>query len=94
MEVAQAGQQENMGEERVLIQRHFNQGFEYEEICFLLQRNHKIRMSTSTLKKRLRAMGLIRRNCHFDLDEVKAIVKSILDGPDSVWEYRGIWHLL
>ena len=89
-----AGQQEKMAEERVLIQRYFNQGFEYEEIRFLLQRNHEIRMSTSTLKRRLRAMGLIRRNCHFDLDEVKAIVKSILDGPDSVRGYRGIWHLL
>ena len=71
-----ARQQEKMAEERVLIQRYFNQGIEYEEICFLLQRNHEIRTSISTLKRRLRAMGLIRRNCRFDLDEVNAIVKS------------------
>ena len=87
-----------IGDERMqdeeLIRYYFNQGFTYVEICFFLSKNHGIDLSQSTLKRRLKTLGLRRRNSEYDLPLLRDAVRSIIDGPDSCRGYCFIWHTL
>ena len=50
------------GSERELIEHYFHKGFRYKEIVLLLRKYHNISMNVRTLKRRLSAYGLKRRN--------------------------------
>ena len=48
----------------------------------------------STLKRRIKNYGLQRRNIEYELDAVRDVVRSLLDGPGRCRGYRAIWHTL
>ena len=77
-----------------LIRYYFNRGFTYVEICLFLSKNHGIDISQSTLKRRLKSLGLRRRNSEYDLPLLRDAVRIIIDGPDSCRGYRSKWHTL
>ncbi len=81
--MAMAGVQD---EER-LIKEYFNKGFMYDEIVEFLSKNHSLRMSIATLKRRIKQCGLQRKNIKYDINVV-------LDGPDCMGGYRHVWHTL
>ena len=50
-----------------IIRSYFEKGFSYRLILYFLVAYHGIRMSLSTLKRRLRRLNLRRRGCHSSL---------------------------
>ena len=80
--------------EEETISDYFKKGFTYYEILALLDKYHGIRMSTATLKRRIKEYGLKRRNVRYDLNSVRNKIRSLLDGPDCMGGYRHIWHAL
>lgn len=88
-----AGEGERMLEEE-LIRDYFNKGFKYDEIREFLDKNHSIAMSIATLKRRVKAYGLKRKNPDYDIQVVRAKITSILDGPGCIGGYRHVWHTL
>jgi len=85
------------GSERELIEHYFHKGFQYKEILLLLEKYHNISINIRTLKRRLSAYGLKRRN-EFDTNDVQhikeIIAREIQNGPQSRNGYRSMWHVL
>ena len=65
------------GSERELIEHYFHKGFRYKEIVLLLEKYHNISMNVRTLKRRLSAYDLKRRN-EFDANDVQFIKDLII----------------
>jgi hypothetical protein len=80
-------------EER-LIHDYFSQGYEYSEIILMLNNRHDIKISIRTLKRRLRAYGLKRREPDFDIDVVRQKIRDLINGPGCIAGYRQVWHTL
>ena len=78
----------------ISIRYYFTRGFEHEEIAMLVFREHGMRMSVRTLMRRLSILGLRRRNLQYDVDLVRAEIRTLMDGPNSSRGYRAIWHQL
>ena len=74
--------------EEQAIKYLFYRGFEYEEMRGLLFEEFGIKMSLSTLKRRLKALNLARKQC----DNVKQVIEELLDGPHSCVGYLSILH--
>ena len=53
-----------------LIRYYFYKGFVYEEIRLFLSKYHGEEMSLSTLKRRVKQLGLKRRNPQYNLNLV------------------------
>ena len=51
-------------------------------------------MSISTLKRRIKSYGLKRRDKNYDINEVRQVIRTILDGPGCMGGYRYVWHTL
>jgi hypothetical protein len=85
---------ENDAEIEELIPFYFYKGFTYQEICQFLSQYHNKEMSLSTLKRRIKQLGLRRRNAEYDIELVRNTIVSLLEGPDSSHGYRSIWHTL
>ena len=77
-----------------LIQMYFFKGFGYEEIRLFLERNHDVSVSLSTLKRRIKQLGLKRRNPEYNIGEVRAAIMRIVNGPQGTQGYRSVWHAL
>jgi hypothetical protein len=54
---------------KILFDTIFFKGFTYEEIRMFLQKNHGIEISITTLKRRIKAYGLRRREPDYDVNE-------------------------
>ena len=90
---AAAGPVENDLQE--IITGYFISGYEYEAILGFLSKYHDVDMSIATLKRRLKAYGLKRRNAMNASDrELQDVVRNELDGPSCVAGYRSLWHTL
>ena len=76
-----------------LISSYFKQGYSNLEILEFLKL-HDITMSISTLKRRLRTLGLSRRPMNIPLDELKGIIERELGGSGCFVGYRRIWARL
>ena len=74
--------------EEQAIKYLFYRGFEYEEMRGLLFEEFGIKMSLSTLKRRLKALNLARKQ----RDNVKQVIEELLDGPHSCVGYLSILH--
>lgn len=77
-----------------LLRYYFYRGFKHLEIIHFLSKYHDITVSHSTLKRRLKSLGLKRRRPEYDIAEVRNAIRKLLDGPDSCRGYRSIWHTL
>ena len=90
---AAAGPVEN--DLQVIIIGYFISGFEHEAIIGFLSKYHDVEMSIATLKLRLKAYGLKRRNAMNVSDrDLQNMVRNELDGPSCVAGYRCLWHTL
>ena len=76
--------------EEDLIRDYFKHGYEYTEIVLMLKNRHSIDISVSTLKRRLRAYGLKKRQPDFDIDLVRQRIRDLLDGPGCIGGYRQV----
>ena len=70
----------------------FFRGFEYVQILHFLSSHHGKVISERTLHRRLREYGLNRRTPNYDMTEIEAKVRQLLDGPDCLVGYRHVWH--
>ena len=75
--------------EEQAIEYLFYRGFEYEEMRGLLFEEFGIKTSLSTLKRRLKALNLARKNVNYDVDNVKQAIEELLDGR-RILNLRGL----
>ena len=80
--------------EREIIESYFHSGFEYESILQFLSKFHAIKMSMSTLKRRLKMFGLQRKQQEVNMDEITEIMRRELSGSGCLFGYRTMWHTL
>ena len=74
-----------------LIELYFFSGYEYEVIVEFLGKYHDIRMSLSTLTRRLREFGLKRYDQYQNsLHGRKKVITTELNGAGCMWEYRSM----
>ena len=76
-----------------VIKTYFNRGYPYDAIVELLE-NDGIHLSLSTLKRRLKRLGLKRKENVFDENQLKALITEEIQGPGRLSGYRAIWHAL
>ena len=76
-----------------LILSYFKQGYSNLEFLEFLKL-HGITISISTLKRRLRTLGLSRHPANIPLDELKGIIERELGGSGCFMGYRKIWARL
>lgn len=55
---------------------------------------HGIKMSVSTLKRRLRDYGLKRRGNEVDVDQLRDIIRNEISGSGQALGCRAVWHSL
>ena len=79
---------------RLLMERYFHLGFENQDIHDFLENRHGIRISLSTLKRRLRDYGLKRRGAQIEDQELSEILLREISGPGQLRGYRAVWHSL
>ena len=82
--------------ESSLIKQYFNRGYEYQEILHFLDAHHGIKISLSTVLRRLRNLGLKRRNKGNMETLVRAadFIYENLQSPGSSNGYRSTWDRL
>ena len=61
------------------IQKDFFKGFTYREICMFLERNHECVVSITTLKRKVKQLGLRRRMPCYNIDAIRR--KNSMDDP-------------
>ena len=83
-----------MADEQLLIRDYFHLGYENEVILQFLVDYHGIKMSLSTLKRRLRDYGLKRRGNEVDVDQLRDIIRNEISGSGQALGYRAVWHSL
>lgn len=79
--------------EEVAIRNYFNKGFTYDEILAFWDKYHGVGMSIALLKRCLQ-YSLKRRNVEYDVSSVQDKIRSLLDGPDCMGDYRHVWYTL
>ena len=80
-----------MADERSLIRNYFHLGYENEVILQFLVAYHGIKMSLSTLKRRLWDYGLKRRGNEVDVDQLRDIIRNEISGSG---QDRAVWYSL
>lgn len=88
------GEEDDQVDEEDIVRYYFFKGFTYEEIRMFLQKNHGLEISITTLKRRIKAYGLRRREPDYDVNEIRAAIEDIVDGYGSTQGYRAVWHTL
>lgn len=79
----------------VLIQKYFEKNFTYDEICHLLNNKHKIKISLTTLQRKISQLGLKRKNVEESdlVNIVDAVIKELCScGYDL--GYKSLWQKL
>ena len=77
-----------------VIRTYFFKGFTYREICMFLERHHEYFVSMTTLKRKVKKLGLHRRMRCFDIDAIRGTITELLDGPNNNLGYCTVWHYL
>lgn len=81
-------------DERELIEYYFNCGYSYAVILEFLGKYHGISISLRTLKRRLNAYGLKKKEHVVDVARVRELVKDEMAHAGAQSGYRSIWHAL
>ena len=79
-----------MADERSPMRNYFHLGYENEVILQFLVDYHGIKMSLSTLKRRLRDYGLKRRGNNVDVDQLRDIIRNEISGSGQALGYSTI----
>ena len=81
--------------EKDIIWNYFQAGYHYEVIVMFLRLYHNINISKRTLKRRLNYYGFRRRGfSNATINELKNVIESEIQEPESMRGYRGLWHSL
>ena len=82
--------------EKSCIIYYFHQGFSYFTIVNFLAAYHNLKISLRTLKKRLRKLGLTRRNNINPeaIRDIMTILSQEMEGPVAHVGFRCSWHQL
>ena len=75
------------------ISHYFHLGYPYQAIVGLLKKDG-VSLSLSTLKRRLRELGLSRRSQELDVEGVTSLIREEIRGAGRLAGYRNIWHAL
>ena len=84
----------NMEDVEEKIEYLFFKGYTYEEIVGLLSVDYGIQLNLSTVKRKLKDMNLSPKNVSFDVNLVRQAIEELIDGPNSCFGYRSLWHTL
>ena len=78
-----------------LITHYFDCGYQYDAIVGLLKKND-IHMCVRTLKRRLRYLGLRKKDnvAQIDNETIRTAILKEMDGAGRLSGYRSIWHAL
>lgn len=81
--------------EQQLITTYFQRGIPYEEIIYILKKQHSITMSLRTFKRRLQSYGLSKSD-YSKFNQANNLIHSELQksGPSSQIGYRSMWNKL
>ena len=85
------------GSERDVIEHYFYKGLLYRQIVLMLEKHHNLITNQGTLRRRLKDFGLTRRETVDEelRERVKDIIlQEIFTSPDSLNDYRTMWHIL
>ena len=63
-------------------------------ILDFLASQHDIKLSLSSLKRRLQHYGLRRRGVEINDDQLREVVQREISGPGILRGYRAVWHSL
>ena len=77
-----------------LLEEYFHRGYPYQVIVDLLEKLHGVQMHVRTLKRRLKALGLRRKETDYDEDLLRDLIKQEMQGAGSLAGYRYVWHSL
>ena len=79
-----------------VITHYFHRGYPYDVIVGLLEKREGLQMCVRTLKRRLRSLGLKRKDNAKVMDdsEIRTVIREEMRGPGSLSGYRSIWHAL
>ena len=81
--------------EKDIIWNYFQAGYHYEVIVMFLRLYHNINISKRTLERRLNYYGFRRRGfSNATINELKNVIESEIQEPESMRGYRGLWHSL
>ena len=79
--------------EKDIIWNYFQAGYHYEVIVMFLRLYHNINISKRTLERRLNYYGFRRRGFfNATINELKNVIESEIQEPESMRGYRGLWH--
>ena len=82
-------------DEEKIISHYFKKGYRYKSIIMFLEEFHDIRISLSTLKRRLREYELKKNDISPDTESsIRQIIRNEITGPSSLRGYRGLWNTL
>ena len=79
--------------EQEIIDKFFNDGYDYNMINTILAKRYRINMSLRNLKRRLQVYGL-KKNQNVSNEALKEIMRRKVLGSSSKLGYRGMWNLL
>ena len=77
-----------------LLEEYFHRAYPYQAIVDLLEKLHGVRMQVRTLKRRLKALGLRRKEIDYDEDLLRDLIRQEMQGAGSLAGYRYVWHSL
>ena len=79
-----------------VITHYFHRGYPYDVTVGLLEKREGLQMCVRTLKRRLRSLGLKRKDNAKVMDdsEITTVIREEMRGPGSLSAYRKIWHAL
>ena len=75
------------------IGHYFHLGYPYQAIVSLLRKDG-VSISLSTLKRRLKELGLSRRGQDIDEEQLTNLIREEIRGAGRLAGYRSIWHAL
>ena len=76
------------------IEEYFYRGYKYLDIVSLLAKHHGVQIHLRTLKRKLKELGLKRRETDFNKEIVRMCIEKEMEDAGSLVGYRYIWHAL
>lgn len=77
-----------------IIEGYFYRGYRYLDIVSLLAKHHGVQIHVRTLKRKLKDLGLRRRETDFNEETVRMCIEKEMQDAGSLAGYRYIWHAL
>ena len=77
-----------------IIEGYFYRGYRYRDIVSLLAKHYGVQIHVRTLKRKLKDLGLKRRQTDFDEETVRLCIEKEIQEAGLLAGYRYIWHAL